>query len=102
MTRHLLTAAAFITIAASSLLAQTQAINGAIRGRVTDPAGAPVPNATVDVLSADTGFSRTFQTPEDGYFVFPNLPLGSWTVTVRKEGFETLRAGGITLSAGTQ
>jgi hypothetical protein len=100
--RFPLQAAALLALAAAALFGQTQAINGTVRGRVTDPGGAPVPGATVEATSADTGFARSFQTPEDGYFVFPNLPLGNWTVTVRKEGFETLRATGILLNAGTQ
>src|SRR5882724_5761064 len=102
MTRHVLAGCAIVALAAPFLAAQTQAINGTIRGRVIDPAGAPVPKATVEALSPDTGFSRSFETPEDGYYVFPNLPLGTWTLTVKKEGFETLRATGIVLNAGTQ
>ena len=97
-----LRAATLFALAAFTAFGQTQAINGTIRGRVTDPAGAPIPGAAVETTSADTGFARTFQTPEDGYFVFPNLPLGTWTVTVKKEGFQTLRAAGIVLNAGTQ
>ena len=102
MKRHLPALCAFLALTAPFLAAQTQAVNGTIRGRVTDPAGAPIPNASVTALSSDTGFSRAFDTPDDGYFVLANLPLGSWTVTVKKEGFETLRASGIILNAGTQ
>jgi hypothetical protein len=102
MKRQLLAALSLLALGAIFLSAQTQAINGTIRGRVIDPAGAPVPKATVEALSPDTGFSRTFETSEDGYFVFPNLPLGTWTVTVKKEGFETMRNTGIILNAGTQ
>jgi len=38
--------------------AQTQAINGSIRGRVIDVAGASVPQARVAILNDDTGFTR--------------------------------------------
>ncbi len=102
MKKYPLIAAAFFALSSCALFGQTQAINGAIRGRVTDPAGAPIPGASVEATSADTGLARAFETPEDGYFVLPNLPLGTWTVTVKKEGFETLRATGIRLDAGTQ
>ena len=68
-------------------LAQTQAINGSIRGRVIDVAGAAVPQAKVTILNDDTGFTRQVDTDENGYYVFPNLPLGSYTVTIEKEGF---------------
>ncbi|MDP9172058.1 MAG: carboxypeptidase-like regulatory domain-containing protein, partial [Acidobacteriota bacterium] len=102
MKRYLLAAGIFVAFGAHLVTAQTQAINGAIRGRVTDPGGAPIPAASVEAVSSDTGFARSFETPEDGYFVFPNLPLGTWSVTVKKAGFETLRSTGIVLNAGTQ
>ena len=102
MKKHLIALAAILALGTPFLPAQTQAVNGAIRGRVTDPAGAPVPGAKVDALSTDLGLNRSFETAEDGYFVFPNLPLGAWNVTIQKQGFETKRATGIALSAGTQ
>src|SRR5580658_2848651 len=83
-------------------LAQTQAINGSIRGRVTDPAGSAVPAATVVVNNNATGFTRDTQSNDDGYFVIPNLPIGTYTVTIKKEGFETQRHTGVVLDAGTE
>ena len=81
---------------------QTQAINGSIRGRVTDPAGAAVPSAAVSVNNVATGFLRETQSNDDGYFVVPNLPIGTYTVTIKKEGFETQRHPGVVLDAGTE
>ena len=83
-------------------LAQTQAINGSIRGRVADPGGSSVPEAKVAVLNSATGFTRTVETSGDGYFVIPNLPLGLYALTVEKSGFETERHTGIRLDAGTE
>lgn len=82
--------------------AQTQAINGSIRGRVTDPAGAAIPGATVVVDNVATNFSREVVSNDEGYFVIPNLPIGTYTVTVKKEGFETQRRPGVVLDAGTE
>src|ERR1700691_2976103 len=70
-------------------LAQTQAINGSMRGRLTDPAGSAIPAAAVTVTNDATGFTRDVQSNEDGYFVIPNLPIGTYTMTIKKEGFET-------------
>jgi len=83
-------------------LAQTQAINGSIRGRVTDPGGASVPQAKIDVLNSATGFTRTTETSGEGYFVIPNLPLGPYALTVQKTGFETQHHTDIRLDAGTE
>ncbi|MGA2113571.1 MAG: carboxypeptidase regulatory-like domain-containing protein [Bryobacteraceae bacterium] len=82
--------------------AQTQAINGSIRGRVTDPAGAAVSGAAVAVENVATHFNREVQSNDEGYFVFPNLPIGTYTVTVKKEGFEQQRRPGVVLDAGTE
>ncbi len=87
--------AAAVALAALSpalIWAQAQAINGSIRGRVTDPAASPIAQADVKIENTGTGLERSVQTTEDGYYVFPNLPLGSYTVTIQKTGFQTQRA----------
>ncbi len=81
---------------------QTEAINGSIRGRVTDQAGAPISQAKVAVENTQTGFSRDMESNEDGYYVFPNLPLGSYTVSIQKPGFDTERHPDVILDAGTE
>ena len=89
-------------IAVPSAFTQTQAINGSIRGRVTDSAGASVPLASVAIANSETGFNRSENTGEEGYFVFPNLPLGTYTVTIKKDGFTTQRHTGVILEAGAE
>ena len=79
---------------------QSQAINGSIRGRITDQGNAPIPQASVKIENTRTGLSKSAETGEDGYYVFPNLPLGSYTVTVQKDGFDTLRHPDVVLDAG--
>lgn len=82
--------------------AQTQAINGSIRGRVTDSGGASVPQAKITIHNDATGFTRQEVSGEDGYYVFPNLPLGPYTVVIEKEGFERERHPGVELTAGAE
>src|SRR5262245_42923224 len=93
---------AFLSLLAASSFAQTQAINGSIRGHITDPSGAAVPEAKVTVSNNETGFTRAADSGAEGYFVFPNLPLGSYTVTISKTGFDTQKRTGIILDAGTE
>src|SRR5579885_3474857 len=81
---------------------QTQAINGSIRGHVVDQTGSPVAQATVTVENTQTGFSRSAATADDGYYVLPNLPLGTYSVSIEKNGFETERHTGVVLNAGTE
>jgi hypothetical protein len=89
-----------LALGVSTLAAQSQSINGSIRGRVTDQASSPIAKAAVKIDSIQTGLSRTEETSEEGYFLFPNLPLGAYTVNVQKDGFESQRFTGIVLDAG--
>src|SRR6516164_2346916 len=91
-----------ITVASHLAGGQTQSINGTVRGRVTDPAAAAIPGAQVTVKNAATGFERSQSTGEDGFYVLPNLPLGTYTVTVQKQGFEAQRRTGVILNAGAE
>jgi hypothetical protein len=61
---------------------------GTIRGVVSDSSGATVPEATVPVKNVNTGLSRTVSTSEDGTYSVPELPIGTYTVTVEKAGFK--------------
>ena len=48
--------------------AQSQATTGQITGQVVDNSGAVLPGATVTITSADTGFTRTVVTGDDGLY----------------------------------
>jgi hypothetical protein len=82
--------------------AQSESINGTIRGRVTDPSGEAVVGATVKAANVATGYTREAATGDEGYYVMATLPLGSYTVTMEKDGFTLLRFSGIVLDAGRQ
>ena len=62
---------------------------GTIRGRVTDPSGAAVQNAAVQVTDLDTNISRDLTTNEEGEYEAPALKLGTYRVTVSMSGFST-------------
>ena len=75
---------------AAGTAAQTQITTGAIQGTVLDANGAAVPGASVEVRNADTNFTRTATTDDDGRFVALQLPPGRYSVTVSKTGFATM------------
>ncbi|HVB58898.1 MAG TPA: TonB-dependent receptor [Candidatus Acidoferrales bacterium] len=77
-------------------------MNGTIRGRITDPARQPVAAATVTAVNNATGYIRSIASGDDGYYVLPTLPIGTYTVSVTKEGFQTLKAPNVVLDAGTE
>ena len=70
-----------------SLAAQT--FRGTILGTVTDPSGAVVSGAKVTIKNVNTGLERTTQTSADGSYSVPELPIGTYTVTVTQSGFQT-------------
>jgi len=88
-------------LAAATAFGQSQAINGAIRGHATDATGSSIAAAKITVTNDGTGFTRDTESNEEGYFVLPNLPLGSYTLTIVKPGFNTDKHPGIVLDAGT-
>jgi Carboxypeptidase regulatory-like domain/TonB dependent receptor-like, beta-barrel len=77
----------WVLLVSTSLLAQT--FRGTILGTVTDPQGAVVVGAKVTVHNVDTGLDRTTQTSADGSYSLPELPIGTYTVTVTQSGFQT-------------
>ncbi|HEX4230980.1 MAG TPA: TonB-dependent receptor [Bryobacteraceae bacterium] len=93
---------ALLTVFLLPAFSQTQAINGSIRGRVIDQAGAPIPAASVKIDNIQTGYTASQETNDDGYYVFPNLPLGGYTAMISKAGFTTQTNKGIVLNAGTE
>src|SRR5215472_7016499 len=67
---------------------QAQKTTGTIRGVVSDPTGAVVPNVAVIVRNDGTGSARTANTNADGEYVAPELPAGTYTVTVKAQSFK--------------
>jgi hypothetical protein len=65
-----------------------QTFRGTILGTVTDPSGAVVANATVNVRNLATGLERTTTTSADGSYSVPELPVGSYSLTVSLAGFQ--------------
>jgi hypothetical protein len=98
--RKLLFASFAIVIAlgaASRLSAQS---TGSIRGTVSDASGAAIAKAAVTATQTDTGTSREESTNDAGLFVFPDLPIGNYSLKIVAAGFETQNRPGLTLLTG--
>jgi Carboxypeptidase regulatory-like domain/TonB dependent receptor len=70
-------------------LAIGQATLGGITGTVTDPSGAVVTDATVKAVNIATNLEVAAHTKTNGSFVIPDLPAGTYRVTITKDGFKT-------------
>jgi len=73
---------------AASVPAVGQAINVTIQGRVYDSTGAVIPQATLTAVNSATGLSRSATATSTGDFQLPSLPVGDYTVTAEKQGFQ--------------
>ena len=72
----------------SSLSLDAQAVNGTLLGTVSDPRGATVGNAKVTAVQVETGSMRESSTNESGNYTMPDLPPGTYTVTIVAQGFK--------------
>jgi len=79
--------------------AYAQQTLGGITGTVMDASGAVVPAATVTIVGDQTKLTRTLQTSEAGHYDFVNLPIGNYTITFTRTGFETLNIPSIQVQA---
>src|ERR1035438_1409512 len=70
---------------------------GSLNGTVIDPSGAAVPGATVTVTNAAINVTQVTTTQRTGFFQIFNLPVGSYTVKVGHEGFDTTEIAGISI-----
>jgi hypothetical protein len=61
-----------------------------VLGRVTDPSGAVVAGAAVEVRNVDTNLAVMSGTNGDGLYAIPSLHPGHYVISVRKEGFKTV------------
>jgi hypothetical protein len=73
-------------------------VNARIKGTVTDPSGAVVPNATVTATNTATGVKYPTKANSTGDYFFAQLPVGTYSVTVNAPGFKAFVATGIVLT----
>src|SRR5215813_1629822 len=81
-----ITMTAALFLGGQSLFAQLRIV-GAISGTVHDPSGAVVPNAEVVLKDTKTGITKETTSSEGGAFLFPDLAIGSYELTVTYKGF---------------
>ncbi|HKS68300.1 MAG TPA: carboxypeptidase regulatory-like domain-containing protein, partial [Candidatus Acidoferrales bacterium] len=81
---------------------RAQTFRGTILGTVTDASGAAVPGATVTVHNVDTGVDRTTQTGAEGSYLLPELPIGTYRVSIEKSGFQKSVTEGVKVNVATQ
>ena len=97
MTRFLSLGVASLILSA---LAFGQGANGTITGTVTDPSGAVLGNATVEVRSGATGQTYNAISTNTGNYTVTQLPVGAYDLKVETPGFKAYNRQGLNLAAG--
>src|SRR5919199_396412 len=74
-----------------------QSQTGSLAGSVTDANDAAVPGAQVVAAQEGTGVTLHTVTSDAGLYVFPNLPVGAWDISVEKPGFKRAVKQGVSI-----
>jgi hypothetical protein len=85
-------------IASPRVLAQTA--KGSVRGQVTDPSGAVIPNASVSLTTPDGHTVATVTSNAGGSYQVNNLTPGTYIVIGNAEGFAASSSKAISVTAG--
>lgn len=90
----------FVAVLILNVISLAQVDRAVLEGAVTDPAGAVVVGARVKIQAEGTGIAQEQQTNSSGYYRFPGLAVGRYTVTVTNPGFKTRVVEEITVQVG--
>jgi hypothetical protein len=82
--------------------ARAQMSTGMVEGNVTDHTGAFVAGAAITVRNRATQIERTTTSNDDGLYVVPNLPPGTYDVSVAAKGFAAQVASNVDVTVGAK
>src|SRR5437016_929345 len=93
-----------VLLLTSAVILCGQTFRGGVQGTITDSSGAVVSGAEIGVISTETGLMRSAQSDATGNYFVPELPIGSYDVTVKKTGFhpQTVKGVSVTVSKSQQ
>ena len=80
------------------LAAQTD--RATLEGTITDPTGGTIPGANITVTAVATGISQMRKTNSHGYYLFPGLAVGEYTISVSNPGFKTKTLENVSVQVG--
>ena len=89
ISRVVLTVTAVLSVVSMSQRALSQQTLGGINGTITDASGAVVQAASVKARNVATNLEVNATTKNDGSFSIADLPIGTYELTLTKDGFQT-------------
>ena len=90
----------FLFLTITWLFASAQIDRAVLEGTATDATGAVIRGANVQVLAVDTGGRQEQSTNSNGYYRFPGLAVGQYTVTVTNPKFTTKVIDDVAMQVG--
>jgi hypothetical protein len=87
-------------VAAATASAQTS--GGVIRGTVSDPSDALVPGSGITIENVSTGQKWSLVSSGAGLYNVPGLPVGTYKLTVKAQGFSTTERTDINVQVGSE
>jgi Carboxypeptidase regulatory-like domain/TonB-dependent Receptor Plug Domain len=69
-------------------------------GTVTDPSGSVVPNVTITATHTETAQAHTTKANDAGQYLFPDLPIGHYTIKAEASGFGVTQRNDVVLNVG--
>jgi len=96
----LLRIASLLWLTAAASMAQTA--GASLQGTVTDPSGAVLPGAQIQIRNIETGAVARHESDMAGRFRAPVLPPGDYEVHIVAQGFQPVNQKGIHLTVGQE
>ncbi len=94
--------ALLITHRSSLITVAAQSATATLSGTVVDQNGAVIPGVSITVLNAGTSLQREATSNDQGDFVVPLLPPGTYQIRARRDGFAQLEIPNVVLNVGDQ
>lgn len=86
----------------AALIAQSNAVDAAVNGYITDSAKAAVPGGKVTLTNIATGVAQQVAVDGQGYYRFALVPVGTYRLVVLSDGFQTATQDGLQLRVGQE
>lgn len=96
--RALLSSIFLVVLSLNTTLLRAQTETATVSGRVTDSAGAVVPDVDVQLVNKDTSIAVATKTNRDGIYAIPSVKPGPYRILVVKDGFKEIVKTGLILN----
>ena len=99
--KALLTVIVFVVAVLLVQPASAQVFYGSIVGAVTDPSGAAVPSASVNITNTNTGQTRETKTDSGGRYTLSDVQAGNYVIKITAPGFRPIERTGLAVTINT-